>query len=198
MRHVDGMSRVPVLPPKETSTVAENILEVPSIEDDWIFAMQMQDDKLKDIARFLKRENVEDLNSVKQTDSDYVMQSGRLHRKVDGQKKLVIPQLVRWRITGACHDDAGHFGLEKTTDRIRTNFWFPRIRRYVKSYIAAYPDCCLNKVKGGKSENQLHVMEVLPIPFRCINVDHLGPFPKSKRGNFYIIVLVCFSARTPF
>jgi len=30
-----------------------------------------------------------------------------------------------------CHDDFGHFSLDKTIGRIQQKFWFPRMRKYV-------------------------------------------------------------------
>nr|XP_036231816.1 uncharacterized protein LOC118683410 [Bactrocera oleae] len=54
-----------------------------------------------------------------------------------------------------------------------------------------WQECCINEASGGKKEAQLHVSEVVPISFRCIHVDHLGPFIRSKHGNVYILVIVC-------
>ncbi|XP_053968538.1 uncharacterized protein K02A2.6-like [Anastrepha ludens] len=39
---------------------------------------------------------------------------------------------------------------------------------------------CINKVTGGKKEAQLHVSKVVPIPFRYVHIDHLGPFVRSQ------------------
>lgn len=62
-----------------------------------------------------------------------------------------------------------HFSLEKTAKIILV----PKD--------ATFPECCYNKVKSGKQEGELHVDEVLPVPSRSINNDHLGHFIKVKR-----------------
>lgn len=189
MAHVDGMSRMPVLPQEVSPTVAEAVFQVKTDSDpDWILSMQLQDEKIDEIFKILRNP---DHKEYKQTKLDYELYGGRLYRKVNSERKLLIPHAIRWRMTRTCHDEAGHFGLEKTVQRISKDFWFPRIRRYVKSYIAACPECCLNKIKSGKPEGELHIYEPSPLPFQCVHMDHLGPFPRSKRGNQYIIVFVC-------
>lgn len=191
MTHVDGMSRSPTLPPIETETVADKVLVINANVNDWLYQLQMSDAKLRNIAKVLSGCSAADDGECAQIRTDYFMENGRLFRKIGDLKRMVIPEKVRWRITKACHDDVGHFSIEKTLNRLQKDFWFPRMRRYVKSYISSCPECCYRKVKGGKPEGELHVEEIIPIPFRSINIDHLGPFPKSKRGFLYVLVIVC-------
>jgi len=197
MPHVDGMSRQPVLPHGETShTVTDNVLAIVPTDEDWVYAMQRQDPILAQIFEvFRTKEKSSQWSQVK---ADYVVEASRLLRKTANGNKLVVPQAIRWRITKANHDDIGHYGTDKTIQRIQRNFWFPRMRRYVKSYISSCPECCINKVKGGKPEGSLHVYDTLPIPFRTINMDHIGPFPKSKSGNLHILVIVCAFTKYTF
>lgn len=188
--HVDGMSRQPVLQQAEEQlTVADKILKITPIDEDWIYTIQRQDPKICEIFEILKGKG--DTTRWPQVKVEYVISSSRLYRITADGRRLVIPQSIRWRITKSNHDDAGHYGVEKTLSRMGKQFWFPRMRRYVKSYIDACPECCINKVKGGKQESQMHLQDIIPIPFRSINIDHVGPFPKSKRGNCHILVIVC-------
>jgi len=64
------------------------------------------------------------------------------------------------------------------------------MRGFIKSYIAPCPECCVNKVKGGKSEGELYLQEVVPIPFKTIKIDRIVPFIRSKIGNCRILVCV--------
>jgi len=111
---------------------------------------------------------------------------------------LVIPQAIRWRFTKCNHDEAGHFETKKTLERLKKCFWLPRMRGYIKSYIASCPECCVNKVKAGKSEGKLYLQEVVPIAFRTINIDHVGLFIKNKSGNCHILVVVCAFTKYTF
>lgn len=79
--------------------------------------------------------------------------------------------------------------MDKTIDRIRRTFWFPRIRKYVKEHIASCIACCYYKSRTGKTEARLHYGDVEPIPFQTLHVDHLGPFVKSKRGYSYVLAV---------
>ncbi|CAD7087617.1 unnamed protein product [Hermetia illucens] len=35
----------------------------------------------------------------------------------------------------------------------------------------------------------MYFEEIEPIPFRCLHIDHLGPFPRSRKGNYHIIAI---------
>ncbi|KAK9712743.1 Integrase core domain [Popillia japonica] len=64
------------------------------------------------------------------------------------------------------------------------------MRKKVKSYIDMCVECAYHKVKGAKKEGELHNIERVPIPFHTVNIDHLGPFPKSSKGNTHVLVYV--------
>ena len=83
----------------------------------------------------------------------------------------------------------GHFGTEKTIERILNYYWFPKMKKYVRLYTDSCVQCCYRKMRGGKPEGQLHYGDVEPVPFRLIHLDHLGPFVRSKRGNSYILAM---------
>lgn len=61
--------------------------------------------------------------------------------------------------------------------------------KYLQDYIAACSECCYNKVKGGKTEGNLHYDTLEPLPFRKIHIDHLGPFIKSRRGHTHVLAI---------
>ncbi|CAD7084792.1 unnamed protein product [Hermetia illucens] len=61
------------------------------------------------------------------------------------------------------------------------------MRKYVKSYISACMECVYNKTVTGKAEGQLYIDTVKPIPFMRLHLDHVGPLPKTSRGNQYIL-----------
>jgi hypothetical protein len=75
----------------------------------------------------------------------------------------------------------------KTTEHLRTYFWFSKMRRRVKKYLAACIECAYHKRPGGRREGTLYPWERVAIPFSTVHIDHLGPFPRSKRGNEYVL-----------
>lgn len=147
--------------------------------------MQLQDPSLLNIIDVLNYQNKSPQGE--QLKREYGLLNKRLYRKLD-KMKFVVPKSVRWRIVKSCHDDMGHFGLEKMLQRIQKHFWFPKMRKNVKDYLAACIKCCYNRAKSGKPEGKLHVTDPDPIPFRQIHIDHLGQFISSKRGNTYVLL----------
>lgn len=88
------------------------------------------------------------------------------------------------------HDNAGHFGYEKTLNRIKESFWFSKMRRFVKKYVSACLECAHHKAPGGLKKGFLHPIPKVDMPFHTIHADHLGPFVRSRRGNTYLLILV--------
>ncbi|CAD7078596.1 unnamed protein product [Hermetia illucens] len=182
MRHVDALTRAPVEPPHPTKTVADLALKVELDEHDFLTTIQLQDMKLA--VKVLQGMSSEQATQIRR---EYVYKNNRLYRKVDDQLRFVVPTAMRWRVVRTYHDDMGHFAAEKTLDRLRKDFWFPKMRKYVKSYISACMECVYNKTVTGKAEGQLYIDTVKPIPFMRLHLDHVGPLPKTSRGNQYIL-----------
>ena len=97
---------------------------------------------------------------------------------------------MRKSVTVRCHDLAGHFGLDRTVARIKEYYWFPGMRRYVKHHITHCFECFLVKVPGGRKPGLLNPIPPGTRPFQIVHMDHLGPFPRSSRGNKDLLVLV--------
>lgn len=188
MCHVDAMSRAPVEPATEQPNVTERIMRVDITQADWVATMQRHDKKLQRIMDALN--GTIKVDDLQQLQTDYTIKKNRLFRKVDGQLRWVVPDAVRWRIVKSAHDDRGHFGLEKTLQHLQGEFWFVRMRNYVLNYLQACVQCAYNKRHGGAPEGQLHISTTDPTPFRTVHVDHLGPFPKSSKGNAYVLAIV--------
>lgn len=88
------------------------------------------------------------------------------------------------------HDDAGHLGVEKTLERIKWNYWFANMRRFVGKYINECLNCAYYKHTAGKKQGKLHVIEKVSAPFHTLHIDHVGPFETSHKQNKFIFVSV--------
>lgn len=64
------------------------------------------------------------------------------------------------------------------------------MRRYVKHYISSCLGCLYNKKPSGKTPGNPYNIEKTAVPINMLHLDHLGPFVKSKRKNFHLIVAV--------
>lgn len=183
MAHVDCLSRNPK-PIEETHFINQiNITET-----EWLEAVQLQDEEICRIKEILStKENTSD---TKQYFNDYILKDKKLYRKLPEGPKWVVPKTNRWQICKLCHDDIGHFGLDKTLMKIKENYWFAGMRRFVKKYVQACLNCIYYKVPSGRKPGYLHPIDKVNIPFHTIHLDHLGPFVKSEKNNTHILVIV--------
>ena len=182
MGHVDALSRNPCA--NIQNKACEVLLHIQ--EADWVLSGQLTDDKLKHIHKILSKPPV--TSQEHDVYKNYCLRDGRVYRITIKGTLWVVPKGMRQQVVKAAHDNLGHFGVEKTLHRLCENYWFPRMRNYVEQYIACCIPCLYNKRNSGKKEGFLRPIPKGVEPLNIFHVDHLGPFPKSKKGNCYLIV----------
>lgn len=186
MTHADALSRNPVSNPVSEQHVLD-VLPIQESEQDWISTVQSADEEVKKIKEILSDPSVEEAMDVHK---NYKLKHDKVYRIVGDELKWLVPRGVRWQILKMNHDDVGHWGFEKTLQRIKEHYWFAKMRRFVKKYVNSCLECAHHKAPGGKREGELHPIEKVCTPFHTIHADHLGPFVKSKKGNCYLLVIV--------
>lgn len=115
-----------------------------------------------------------------------------------GKKWLpLIPKHLRLEILQHLHDapTAGHLGFAKTYDRIRKRFFWPGLYRSVRRYIMHCRECQRRKSIPQRPPGLLVPIPPAAMPFQRIGIDLLGRFPKSKKGNKWIIVCTDYLSR---
>lgn len=191
MTQVDALSRNPI-PDDETAKVLEHYPSVMSISsEDWLHTLQLGDAELRKIRDVLVSGINED--GLKYIKDNYLIKDNKLYRYLDGDKdniRWVVPKGARWQLCRINHDEIGHFGAEKTLERIRKSYWFSKMSRFVKKYVNACIECAYAKKSNSSKEGYLHPIEKVEVPFHTLHIDHLGPFVRSKRGNAYLLVIV--------
>lgn len=190
MLHVDALSRNPA--PHDIDMHNESFPSVMTISnEDWLLTLQLGDSELcrtRDI--LLDSTNPKDLQHIK---DNYVLKDNKLFKCVNGDKndlRWVVPKGARWQVCKMSHDDIGHFGVEKTLNKIKKKYWFPKMSRFVKKYVNACIECAFAKQNKNNQEGLLYPIPKIDLPFHSLHADHLGPFVKSKRGNSYLLVVV--------
>lgn len=183
MTHVDALSRNPY--PGASNTDIEAIPSILKIScDDWLLSLQLADTELQRICSILKDKVYTDIKE------NFVLKGERLYRKVGDEIKWVVPKAARFQLCKLNHDDIGHFGIDKTFSKISKDFWFPKMKRFVKKYVKSCLECAFGKEPSGPREGMLHSIHKVDKPFDTVHTDHLGPFVKSSKGNSYLLVLV--------
>ncbi|CAG9114451.1 unnamed protein product [Plutella xylostella] len=181
LAHADALSRNPVQENRENIEIVMQVGEV-----HWLQSVQLSDPRLCHIKAVLDTKCQE----AKDIQQNYTLKDGKIYRKVDGELRWAVPRDARWKIMQQCHDQAGHFSYVKTLEKVKRDYWFPRMTQFIKKYVRACIPCAHAKGPGGKREGLLHPIPKPNVPFQCLHIDHLGPFVKSKRGNIYILGII--------
>ncbi|XP_051888858.1 uncharacterized protein LOC127579869 isoform X2 [Pristis pectinata] len=114
--------------------------------------------------------------------------------------QVVVPKVYRDEILNLAHSMplGGHFGVNKTVGKILKQFYWPGLRKDVVMFCRTCHTCQM----VGKPNQKPPVAPLKPIPafgepFSKVIVDCVGPLPKSKTGNQYLLTIMCATSRFP-
>jgi transposase InsO family protein len=89
---------------------------------------------------------------------------------------------------------AGHFGLAKTLELIRRNFWWNTMAGDVQDYVATCDTCQRSKAPRHKPYGQLQPLPPASAPWEEITMDFVTGLPPSRSGGQVhdaILVICC-------
>lgn len=182
----DGLSRLPV----------QDFDEDPGIPSLFalgeIFERQEQDPGINKLRNEMERKPSSNIRMV----------DGAICKLIhghDGDRSMIwAPKSIRKDILRQLHDDpqaARQLRLQKTWNRIRRRFFWPKmladIQRYINSCEACQKFCRSNQTPSGP----LQPLPVTEKPFEKIGVGKLGPFYLSQKGNRYILVATDYATK---
>ncbi|XP_078000635.1 uncharacterized protein LOC144453240 [Glandiceps talaboti] len=164
--------------------------------------------KLQEEARTLSgiRDRVVEGDEIDSSRSCFFKRNGLLYRKWSSRYKqdkifeqIVVPKSCRLAILQLAHDIplAGHLGTEKTKDRVLQNFNWPGIFSDIGQYCKSCPDCQKTARSRFANRAPLIPLPTIDIPFKRIGCDILGPLPRAKAGNRYLLVICDYATRFP-
>uniref|UniRef100_A0A3B1JE64 Gypsy retrotransposon integrase-like protein 1 n=1 Tax=Astyanax mexicanus TaxID=7994 RepID=A0A3B1JE64_ASTMX len=110
--------------------------------------------------------------------------------------KLYAPESLRESLLIYYHNHptAGHLGFAKTLARMKCRFFWPKMRKDIKSYVLSCPVCQLTKPSQQKPAGMLvpvHANE----PWEVARVDFVGQLPRTQAGNAYLLVFVDYFSK---
>ena len=113
--------------------------------------------------------------------------------------QIVVPKEFRKDIISLAHDGTqGHLGIHKTYHKILAHFYWPRLKSDVTTYIKTCHICqMVGKPNRPIPPAPLHPIPVVNEPFHKVLVDCVGPLPKTKKGNEYLLTVMCTMTRYP-
>lgn len=83
----------------------------------------------------------------------------------------------------------GHKGVSKTYWRIRENFYWGKLKTDVENFIRLCQKCQENKLVRMKNRQPMKITDTPTQPFEKIQIDIVGPLPKTSAGNEYILTI---------
>ena len=114
--------------------------------------------------------------------------------------QIVVPKSYRHEILSIAHESpmSGHLGINKTYHKISNHFYWPGL----KSDVSKYCKTCHTCQMVGKPNQTIPKAQLKPIPafdepFSRILIDCVGPLPRTKSGNEYLLTIMCTSTRFP-
>ncbi len=117
--------------------------------------------------------------------------STRAKSRVRTHLRLCLPKTLRRKVMKAAHESvlSAHPGVQRMYDKLRESVWWPRMLQDVITYVRGCKVCAINK--GVKDKVPVQEMSVPKGPWTHVGVDHVGPLPRTQRGNEYILVAKC-------
>ena len=114
--------------------------------------------------------------------------------------QIVVPKSYRKAILSMGHDVplSGHLGIKRTYHKILTHFYWPNLRKDVVKFCRSCHTCqMVGKSNQSPPKAPLKPIPAFEEPFSRILVDCVGPLPKTKSGNEYLLTIMCAGTRFP-
>eukprot|EP00731_Ephydatia_muelleri_P006652 Em0003g900a len=139
------------------------------------------------------------------TEARYFEQKGLLWRRWNDQthseeevRQLVLPTQCRKAVLQLAHEIplSGHLDKKKTLQRVLQRFYWPSVCRDVANWCLSCAAC----QKTAQKRHRPAPLVPLPIieePFARIAMDIVGPLPRSRSGNKFILVVCDYATRYP-
>lgn len=106
--------------------------------------------------------------------------------------KMWIPKTLTDIILKKEHDEpnSSHSGIIKTLEKIRRMYYWPKMKPEIYKYINACQICKMSKATNKCSVPPLKTHECPERPWQRIFIDFMGPYPRSKLGNTFLLVVL--------
>ena len=116
------------------------------------------------------------------------------------KRQVVLPTKLRRYVMGVAHDSivGGHLGVQKTKDKVMSNFYWPGVEGDIKRYCKSCDICQRTVNRGATPKAPMQSIPVVDTPFKRVAMDLIGPIePASESGHRYILTLVDYATRYP-
>ena len=116
------------------------------------------------------------------------------------QGLLYVPEIIRSEVISRHHDDplAGHFGIDKTRELVGRKYYWPSLRKDVKSYVQGCDVCLASKTVRHKPYGDLQSLPVPTHRWKDPSMDFVTGLPLSAdwKGDNYDSIFVIVNRLT--
>ncbi len=109
---------------------------------------------------------------------------------------LMVPKSYRRRILELGHEKNGHLSGDKVEKMVGKYFVWPGMVKEVGEHCKSC-EVCQRKNKHTPRRALAVERPLLSEPFEAVAVDLVGPLPKGKGGNRFLLTCVCLATRWP-
>ena len=113
---------------------------------------------------------------------------------------IVVPKSYRHEILNIAHQSpmSGHIGINKTYHKIINHLYWPGLKSDVSKYCKTCHTCQMvgNPTKPFPKLNYKLFLLLMNLSVGYLQ-DCVGPLPRTKSGNEYLLTIMCTSARFP-
>jgi hypothetical protein len=106
---------------------------------------------------------------------------------------IVLPESMRRGAIERAHHVVAHKAVEATVAKLHKTVYFPGMYRWVNETLQRCETCQVKK-ESIPNQTGLLVSHVTGYPVQKISIDFVGPLPRSKKGNEYMLTVSdCFT-----
>lgn len=106
--------------------------------------------------------------------------------------KLWVPKTLTTSLIESAHNppSAAHGGIAKTLDRLKRMYYWPNMTTDVRDFVRRCDTCKETKAPNVTLKPPLGKQFPVEAPWQRIYTDLLGPYPRSKSGNVYLLIVL--------
>lgn len=214
-KNADGLSRCAL--PNDSSNPAADLtdevalvyaISMVEMNDEWfkqIRAGYEEDENLSRVLTAVKANTPDALQAARVDQPRQILQEleqGRffslddiLYRKDGLTSVIVVADIAsKQSLLHACHDavTAGHFGVERTLQRLKTYVWWPNMYTDTKAYVESCDTCQKAKRTTGKVPGLMMKIDTPKRPWEVIHMDFVTALPLAGRESYNtVLVIAC-------
>ncbi|KAG5886535.1 hypothetical protein JTB14_002032 [Gonioctena quinquepunctata] len=111
--------------------------------------------------------------------------------------KRVVPKADRPSVIAAAHDPpiSGHGGVYKTFAKVAVRYYWPKMRQDIANFVKKCNVCTTHKVSQEGPVDKMVSHPKVERPWEMVSTDLMGPLPRSKHGNTFILVVTDYLSK---